>query len=129
MDEINDVCLLMNVKSKYILKKIFDNIKQNRILKIIQYNKELQNKLNIILYDYKNEYHKIIIELIPKEFTFGKFINIIKKSYKDFCHIYFNDNKKEIKINYINENDKASKIKIILEYPIILINNIIYAIM
>ena len=36
----------------------------------------------------------------------------------DFFHIYFNDNKEEIKRNYINKFDKVVKIKIILEYPI-----------
>ena len=122
MEVINNNSFLLNIKSKYILKKIFTYIKQNTIMKIIQYNKKLQNKLNIVLYDYKIEYHKIIIELTPAEKLYGKFINILTKTYKDFCHIYFNDNKKEIKRNYINQYDKVVKIKIILDYPIKCLN-------
>ena len=118
MEGINYNSFLLNIKSKYILEEIFAYIKQNIILKIIQYNKEFQNKLNIVLYDYKMEFHKIIIELTPAEKLYGKFINISKKTYKDFFHIYFNDNKEEINRIYIHKFEKVLKIKIILEYPI-----------
>ena len=36
---------LNNIKSVYILEKIFDNIPINKRLKIIQYNKKTQKKL------------------------------------------------------------------------------------
>ena len=35
-----------------------------------------------------------------------------------YYHIYFNDNKKEIKRNYLNENENVSKLKIIIDYQI-----------
>ncbi len=38
--------IIMNIKSKYILKRIFDNIKKRKALSIIQYNKNIQNKLH-----------------------------------------------------------------------------------
>ena len=56
------------IKSKFILKKIFNNIKNHQILKIIKYNKNFQNRLGFGINDYYKEYGKIIIELeiIPK---------------------------------------------------------------
>ena len=37
---------------------------------------------------------------------------------KIYYHIYFNDNKEEIKRNDLNENDNVSKIKIIIDYQV-----------
>ena len=37
------------------------------------------------------------------------------KKMKKYYHIYFNDNKEEIKRNNINEDDKARKVKIIID--------------
>ena len=59
---------LNNIKSKFILKKIFDNLKRNRQLKIVKYNKKLQIRLNISIQEYKNYSETctpIEIELIP----------------------------------------------------------------
>ena len=39
--------MLDNVKSKYIVKEIFENIKNKRKLNIIKYNKRITTKLNI----------------------------------------------------------------------------------
>ena len=39
MDKTNNNSFLLKINSKYILKKIFNNIKQNRFMKLIQYNK------------------------------------------------------------------------------------------
>ena len=39
--------MLENVKSKYILKEIFENLKNKRKLKIIKYNKRIRLRLNI----------------------------------------------------------------------------------
>ena len=102
-----------NIKSKYILKRIFEYLQQKNLLEIIKYNKELQKELNIDINDYKTQ---IEIEIIPLENKFNTFINF----YYDinFYHIYFNDNKEEIKRNYYNKGDKVEKIKIILDYEI-----------
>ena len=40
------------------------------------------------------------------------------KENKIYYHIYFNDNKEEIKKNYLNKNENVSKIKIIINYQI-----------
>ena len=150
MEVINDNSLNKNlldlIKSKYILKQIFNHLKNKTLLQIIRYNKNLQKKLNKTKTHYKREYFNIIIEIIPEEnilknhaeiltkkrayfphhgivshgdsgyeFTF---INI-KKKYKSYFHIYFNDDlNKEIKRDYITEKDKVSKIKIIIDYKI-----------
>ena len=48
---------------------------------------------------------------------YGKFININEEDEK-YYHIYFNDNKEEIKRNKINKEDKVRKIKIIIDSEI-----------
>ena len=105
------------IKSKYILKQIFDNLKTNKLLRVIHYNKILKNILNIKLKDYINEHSKIIIEIIPNNIEFSTFINI-KKEEESFYHIYINDDNNEIKKYSINENDKISKIKIVTDYKV-----------
>ena len=101
------------IKSKYILRKIFDNLKENKLLEIIRYNKAMKKNLNKVIKDYIKEYSIIEIEIIPLKNKYGNFINI-KGNYQPYAHIYLNDNKnKEIKRFYINKEDKATKIKII----------------
>ena len=49
---------------------------------------------------------------------YSKFINIKEKD-KEYYHIYFNDNKeKEIKRKNLNEDDKVTKINIIIDYQV-----------
>ena len=104
------------MKNKNILKKIFKNLQRRTVLDISKYNKKLQNRLNITLDDYK-EYCQIEIDAIPEEHSYGKFINIVKEK-KRFFHIYFNDNKEEIKRNYLTKSDEIKKIKIIVDYQV-----------
>ena len=115
MEKINNI--LIKIRSKYILKQIFDNLKENKLLEIIRYNKNIQNKLNKNLIDYIKEYSKIVIEIIPKEKKFGKFI-CVPKRYESYYHIYFNDNKEEIKRKKLNKDENIFKIKVILDYKI-----------
>ena len=88
-----------NIKSKYILKIIFNNLKNSRSFQIIKYNKKLQNRLDFSFHDYR-EYIQVLshieieLKLVDKEY--GKFINIPKED-KDYYHIFFNNSKKEIK--------------------------------
>ena len=88
-----------NIKSKYILKIIFNNLKNSRSFQIIKYNKKLQNRLDFSFHDYR-EYIQVLspieIELKLVEKEYGKFINIPKED-KDYYHIFFNNSKKEIK--------------------------------
>jgi surface protein len=122
------------VKSKYILKRIFNHIFNKKLLEIIRYNKKMQNRLDISIKTYIKlafYFSSIEIEIIPSKTKFGKFINITEFE-KIFYHIYFNDNKDEIKYKYrikeedkvtkheyyIEEEDKVTKIKIIIEYQV-----------
>ena len=75
----NNNHLVMKIKSKYILAKVFEYLQQKKGLKIIQYNKNCQKKIGKRFIDYKREYSKIIIEIIRCQDKEGKFINIEKK--------------------------------------------------
>ena len=105
-----------NLKSRYILQKLFNNLGRKKLLDVIKYNKTLKRRINININDYK-EYPLIEIEIIPKIDEYGKFININKED-EEYYHIYFNDNKEEIKRNQINIGEKARKIKIIIDSEI-----------
>ena len=119
MDELNNKYnLLEKIKSKYILKKIFDNLQKRKSLNIIRYNKIIQERLDIDLYNYI-ESQQIEIEIIPSSMRrkgMKKFIIISNKEDEPYCHIYFNDNNTEIKKNYIIKQDNVSKIKIKFDY-------------
>ena len=106
-----------NLKSDYFLQKLYDSMAKKKKLEIVKYNKRIQNRLNLSVNDYK-EYCEIEIEIIPTKDIYGKFIDINKND-KLFYHIYFNDNKEEIKNKYeIKKEDKVTKIKIIIDYQI-----------
>ena len=108
---------LKKIGSKYILQKIFGIMKLNKSLKIIKINKSLQQRLDININNYK-EYPEIAIEIIPVQNIYGNFININNKEDEKYYHIYFNEDKEEIKRTYLDENDEISKINIIIDYPI-----------
>ena len=117
--------ILNKIRSNYILKKIYLHLHQKRALEFIKYNKKLNQRLNIELSDYKKYfeiYTTIEIEIVPVLNRYGKFINI-KVQEDPHIHIYFNNDKKEkkrnkFKRNYIYKRDKASKIKIVIDYQI-----------
>ena len=58
-----------NIKSKYIVQKIFNNIRKDKAIKIVRYNKNIQNKININIDDSEKywieKYKPIVIEIIP----------------------------------------------------------------
>ena len=99
--------------------KIYNNINKKKSLEIVKYNKKIQNRLNLNIKDYKEYceiYSSIVIEVIPAKNIYSKFIKI-NENEKLYYHIYFNDNKEEIKNKYeIEEEDKVTKIKIIIDY-------------
>ena len=90
--------IIENIKSRYILSKIYNNMTKKKKLEIVKYNKKIQNRLNLSANDYK-KCCKIEIEIIPKKGEYGQFINIDEND-KLYYHIYFNDNKEEIKNKY-----------------------------
>ena len=113
--------LLCNINSKYILQKIFENMSQKKSLTIIKNNKIIQQRLDISIDTYKEyfiTYTTIEIEIIPIEKVYGKFINISKKEDEQFFHIYFDNNKEELKKYELNEDDKINSIKIIIDHQI-----------
>ena len=87
-NNFENITSINKVRSKYILAQIFDNLYQIKKLEIIRYNKNIKNKLNIKINDYKNEYSIIEIEIIPKENKYGKFINFPKAKGESNYHIY-----------------------------------------
>ena len=44
--------LLENIKSNYILNKLFNNLKRAKLLNLIKYNNYIKNRLNININDY-----------------------------------------------------------------------------
>jgi hypothetical protein len=126
--------IIENIKSRYILSKIYNNMTIKKKLEIVKYNKRIQNRINLRVKNYK-EYSEtftpIEIEIIPTKGKYGEFININEDD-KLYYHIYFNDNKEEIKNKYIikeeddvtkqeyyiEEEDKVTKIKIIIDYQV-----------
>ena len=103
-----------NIKSRYIVQQIFNNLLKIKSLRIIKNNKEIQNKLDITINDYK-QLSQIEIEIIPLKYKYGKFIYILNENDESYYHIYFNDSDKETKNHYISEKDQVKKIKIIIE--------------
>ena len=78
--------ILEKIRSRFILKRIFDNLKENKFLETIRYNKEIRNKLDISINDYK-EYLQIEIEMIPILNKNTNFIYISNKNNKGYYHI------------------------------------------
>jgi len=120
LNKIESKDILKKLKSDYFLQILFNNLLKKKSLEIIKYNKELKNRINISIKDYKEYsemYSSIEIEIKPVNNKYVKFINI-DGGYEKYYHIYFNDNKEEIKRNYLNKNENVSKIKIIINYQI-----------
>ena len=111
----------INIKSNFVLKKIFNHLDKNKALKIIRYNTNIKNRLNIDIEDYKS----ILIDIIPIPNKYGPFINIEEKNNKYF-HIYFNDNKEEIKRTELSKGDKVSKIYIVIDYKVKSFNKLFF---
>ena len=110
-----------NIKSDYFLLKLYDNMTKKKKLEIVMYNKKIQKRINLSIKNYKEyseTFSSIEMEIIPAKDKYGRFININKND-KLYYHIYFNDNKEEIKNKYkIEEEDKVTKIKIIIDYKL-----------
>ena len=111
------------VKADYFLQKVFDNLEKKRTLNMIKYNKNIKKRIKININDYKEyseKYSSIELEIKPVKNKYGKFIDV-KEEDEKYYHIYFNNNKEEIKRkfkNYIYEEDKIKTIKIIIDYQI-----------
>ena len=108
---------MKNIKSTFILKKILNNVPKNRWLDIIRHNKKMQSRLNLNINDYK-EFCDIELEIIPYKRR-ENYCNIINMYHqREYYHIYFDDDKNEIKRSGLAPEDNVSKIKIIINYPV-----------
>ena len=120
-NKIESKDIFKNLKNDFFLQKLFYNLSKKKTLDIIKYNNKIKERINICIKDYKEYseiYSSIEIEIKPMENKYGRFINI-KEGDEEYYHIYYNDNKKEqIKSTSLNENDKVSKINIIIDYQV-----------
>ena len=110
----------IKIKSDYFIQKIFNNMSKKVTLKILKNNMNMQKRLNINIINYKDfseKFTSIELEIIPFKDEYGSFIKLNEEN-KKYFHIYFNDNKKEVKKTEINKEDNVSKINIIINYQI-----------
>ena len=111
------------IKADYFLQKVFDNLKKKISLNIVKYNKNIKNRIKMDIKDYKEyseKYSSIEMEIKPVKNKYGEFINI-KEENEIYYHIYFNNNKEEVKgeyKNFIREDDKIKTIIIKIDYQI-----------
>ena len=109
--------MINDIKSVFFIRELFKYIKEDRYLKLINYNKYLQKILGITIDDFIKFYNKIIIEIIP-EFKSEKlynnnFINIPDEDIP-YYHILL-ENDKKINETYFKKQDNISKILIIID--------------
>ena len=115
MNENNKKLIFENIKSDYILKKIFNNLSEKKLLNIIRYNKYIQNRIKKDISSFRN-FSLIEIELTLKVEKEREFINYILNEKEQLnYHIFLNDDKEELKRIYITKKDNAQKAKIIIE--------------
>ena len=109
-----------NLKSNFILKKIFSLMEIIKSFRIIRCNKKLQNRLNIGINDYKDysqKYSSIEIELKPFFKKFGEFINISTEG-KEYYHIYLDNSNEDIKRNLLYRNEYVKNINIRIDHQV-----------
>ena len=89
--------MLTNIKSKFIIQKVFQLLGKSRSLKIAHRNNFLNNKLEITVNNYKEAYEIIEINLRlsdnPDDYPEKEnpFINLRTNENADKFQIYFND--------------------------------------
>ena len=110
--------LLKNIKSNYILNKIFSPLERVKC-EMIRYNKKLKERLGITIDYYKALYKKyniIEVDVIldgKYRLNYYHILSLIKSNY---IHVYTEEKKEDITENYAQENKiKYSKIKLIIE--------------
>ena len=119
-EEIKTKDKFVNLKNDYFLIKLFNNLERKRKLSFVKFNKNIKKRININNNDYKEfceTYSSIEIEIKPINNKYGVFIDI-KEEDEKYYHIYFNNNKEEIKRNHINKDEQIAIIKIIIDYQV-----------
>jgi len=120
-----------NVKSVYILMKIFKYAKKKKYLEIMKYNKKLQTRLKIGINDYIDYFQtyssiEIELKLIDKKYDFYSNLIHIPEKNKEYYHIYFDNSRKETTKTKLNKYDKVKVVKIIIDYQVKSFNNLFY---
>jgi len=128
VNKVKSKDIFKNLKSDYFLQILFNNLMKKKTLDIIKYNKNIKNRININIKDYK-EYSEIYSSIWnrnnPVKVKYGKFMNINEEN-KMHIHIYIDDNKEEIKRNYLNQNEKVKTIKIFIDYHVLSFGYLFY---
>ena len=111
-----------NVKSVYILKKIFEYMEKKKFLEIIKCNKKLQARLKISIKDYteySQTYSSIEINLNIVNERLGN-IKLIDTSNenKKFFHIYSENSNEEMEKTELNCSDEVGMVKIIIDHQV-----------
>jgi len=114
--------IFKNLKNDYFLQKLFNNLSIKKTLDIIKFNKNIKDRINISIKNYKEYseiYSSIEIEIKPVDnFKYGNFITIFEENENNYYHIYFDDNKEEIKRNILYRHEQIKTIKIIIDYQV-----------
>ena len=55
--------IFKNVKSNFILSKVFHSLLKKKLLDLIKYNKNIKDRINISIKDYKEYFSKYIHQL------------------------------------------------------------------
>ena len=84
--------MLEKIRSEFFLRFLCQHIKdRDHVLKIFNYNKCLQKKLNISIDDYKDKYYQTVIEIKPGKtktnIRENVFIRILRNHYSNY-HIF-----------------------------------------
>ena len=107
-----------HIRSKYIVQRIFSYMREDLRLKIAQYNKSIQERLDLDektgrCIDAYIEHTPIVFELGANEV--GDFINIPDKD-KEYYHIYLGGS--EIKRADIKKGEVNKKIRVTIGYQV-----------
>ena len=117
LNKIESKDIFKNLKNDYFLQKLFNYLLKKKSLYIIKYNKNIKERINISIKDYKEYSELIELEIKTVNNKYGKFMNINEENEK-YYHIYFDNNKEEIKRNYIKKEEQIKIIKIIIDYQV-----------
>ena len=93
-NKIESKDIFKNLKNDYFLQKLFHNLLKKKSLNIIKYNKNIKDRINVSIKDYKEYseiYSSIEIELKLVKNNHDTFIDYHKD--RKYFHIYFNNSK------------------------------------
>ena len=93
INQIKPLNKIENIKSKYILKIVSNNLMKKKLLDITKYNNYIKKRIDININNYKEyseKFSSVEIEIKPVNKNYGLFVNV-KKEDEKYYHIYFNN--------------------------------------